>query len=142
MLIRLIREYLKPYRGALTIIVALQFVSTVAVLYLPSLNAQIIDQGVAQGDTEYIVKVGGIMLAVSIVQIICAIAAVWFSARMAMSIGRDLRSAIFHRVGSFSTARASVVRRAFADHPADQRRAAGPDVGADRLHDVGRRARS
>ncbi len=103
MLIRLIREYLKPYRRALAIIVALQFVSTVATLYLPSLNAQIIDQGVAEGDTEYILRTGGIMLAVSIVQIICAIAAVWFSARMSMSLGRDLRSAIFHRVGTFST---------------------------------------
>ena len=103
MLIRLIREYLKPYHRALAIIVALQFVSTVAVLYLPSLNAQIIDEGVATGDTAYIIKTGGVMLAVSVVQIICAIAAVWFSARMAMSVGRDLRSAIFHQVGTFST---------------------------------------
>ena len=80
----------------------LQFVGTVAALYLPSLNADIIDRGVARGDTGYIVRTGGLMLAVALVQIVCSVAAVWFSARTAMSFGRDLRAAIFQRVGPFS----------------------------------------
>lgn len=103
MLYQLVREYLRPYRRSLTIIVILQFIGTVAALYLPSLNAKIIDEGVAVGDTTYILTAGGIMLAVALVQIACTIAAVWFSARMAMSFGRDLRSAIFHRVGTYSS---------------------------------------
>ncbi len=102
MLIRLVREYLQPYRGWLTVVVVLQFTGTVAALYLPSLNADIIDRGVATGDTSYIVRTGGLMMAVALLQIGCSVAAVWFSARTAMSFGRDVRSAIFHRVWSFS----------------------------------------
>ncbi len=102
MLIRLARQYLAPYKPLLTAVVALQFVGTVAALYLPSLNADIIDNGVVTGDTGYIVRVGAVMLGVAFVQILCSVAAVWFSARTAMSFGRDLRGAIFHRVGSFS----------------------------------------
>ncbi|MCW2827875.1 MAG: transporter ATP-binding protein [Marmoricola sp.] len=102
MLIRLVREYLRPYRTWLTVIVLLQFTGTVAALYLPSLNADIIDRGVATGDTAYILRTGGLMLAVALLQIGCSVAAVWFSARTAMGFGRDVRSAIFHRVGSFS----------------------------------------
>ncbi|HZJ05454.1 MAG TPA: ABC transporter ATP-binding protein [Nocardioidaceae bacterium] len=102
MLIRLVREYLQPYRRFLTIIVLLQFTGTVAALYLPSLNADIIDKGVATGDTSYIVRTGAMMLAVAVLQIGCSVVAVWFSARTAMSFGRDVRSAIFQRVGSFS----------------------------------------
>jgi ATP-binding cassette subfamily B multidrug efflux pump len=102
MLVRLLREHLRPYRASLAVIVLLQFVGTVAALYLPSLNADIIDRGVATGDTAYIVRTGGVMLAVALVQIGCSVAAVWYSARTAMSFGRDLRSAIFHRVGTFS----------------------------------------
>jgi ATP-binding cassette subfamily B protein len=102
MLIRLVREYLRPYRRWLAIIVLLQFTGTVAALYLPSLNADIIDRGVATGDTSYIVRTGGVMMAVALLQIGCSVAAVWFSARTAMSLGRDLRTAIFERVGSFS----------------------------------------
>src|SRR4030081_1760072 len=73
-----------------------------ASLYLPSLNADIIDKGVARGDTGYIFTTGGWMLAVTLAQIACAIAAVYFGARAAMAFGRDLRSAIFHQVGTFS----------------------------------------
>lgn len=102
MLLRLVRTYLAPYAAPLGAVVALQFVGTMAALYLPSLNADIIDRGVVTGDTAYIVSHGGLMLAVSLVQIVCSIAAVWFSARNAMGFGRDLRAAIFHRVGSFS----------------------------------------
>src|SRR5690349_21988568 len=102
MLLRLVRTYLRPYAGPLAVVVALQFVGTMAALYLPSLNADIIDKGVVTGDTGYIVRHGGLMLAVSLVQIICSVVAVWFSARNAMGFGRDLRAAIFHRVGTFS----------------------------------------
>ncbi len=102
MLIRLVREYLRPYRGWLTVVVVLQFTGTVAALYLPSLNADIIDRGVATGDTSYIIRTGALMTAVALLQIGCSVAAVWFSARTAMSFGRDVRSAIFHRVWSFS----------------------------------------
>ncbi|HEV2797610.1 MAG TPA: ABC transporter ATP-binding protein [Nocardioides sp.] len=102
MLLRLVRTYLRPYAAPLAVVVALQFVGTMAALYLPSLNADIIDRGVVTGDTGYIVRHGGLMLAVSLVQIICSVIAVWFSARNAMGFGRDLRAAIFHRVGTFS----------------------------------------
>ncbi len=102
MLIRLIREYLRPYRRDLLIVVGLQLVGTMVMLYLPVLNADIIDKGVIFGDTGYIVERGGLMLAVSLLQVVCSVVAVWFSARTAMAFGRDLRAGIFHQVGSFS----------------------------------------
>src|ERR1700681_4724797 len=102
MLIKLLRAYLRPYSTVLLAVVALQLVSTMASLYLPSLNADIIDKGVAKGDTGYIFTTGGWMLAVTLVQIACSIAAVYFGARAAMAFGRDVRSAIFHRGGTFS----------------------------------------
>jgi len=102
MLLRLTAAYLRPYRTNLTFVVLLQLTGTVAALYLPSLNADIIDKGVISGDTGYIVRVGGMMLLVTLLQIGCSVAAVWFSARTAMSFGRDVRAAIFHRVGTFS----------------------------------------
>jgi ATP-binding cassette subfamily B protein len=102
MLTRVLRRFLQPYRGALLTVVAFQLVGTMASLYLPSLNAQIIDNGIARGDTGYIVRTGGWMLFVSIVQIACSAVAVYFGARVAMSFGRDVRGAIFHRVGEFS----------------------------------------
>jgi ATP-binding cassette, subfamily B, multidrug efflux pump len=102
MLIKLLRTYLRPYTRALLAVVALQLVATMASLYLPSLNADIIDKGVAKGDTGYIVSTGGWMLLVTLVQIACSIGAVYFGARAAMAFGRDVRSAIFHRVGTFS----------------------------------------
>jgi ATP-binding cassette subfamily B protein len=102
MLIRLIREHLRPYHRQLAAIVALQFIGTVVMLYLPTINADIIDKGVVNADTGYIVRHGAIMLAVSLLQIVCSVAAVWFSARTAMAFGRDVRAALFHRVGAFS----------------------------------------
>jgi ATP-binding cassette subfamily B protein len=103
MLLRLLRTYLRPYRRLLTYVVLLQLVSTMASLYLPSLNADIIDKGVAKGDTGYILHLGGWMLLVSAIQIVASIAAVYFGARTAMNFGRDLRASIFHRVGRFSS---------------------------------------
>lgn len=102
MLLRLIRTHLAPYKRPIAVIVVLQLLGTLAMLYLPSLNAQIIDRGVVLGDTGYIVERGTVMLAVSIVQALCAVAAVWFAARTAMSFGRDVRAAIFRHVGTFS----------------------------------------
>jgi ATP-binding cassette subfamily B protein len=102
MLIRLLRRYLRPYLGAITAVVALQLVGTIAALYLPSLNADIIDNGVAKGDTGYIGMVGGVMLGVTLLQIACAIAAVFLAARTAMRLGRDVRADLFTTVGTFS----------------------------------------
>jgi ATP-binding cassette subfamily B protein len=102
MLIRLISQYVRPYRRWLTAVVVLQFLSTLAMLFMPSMNAKIIDKGVVTGDTNYILSEGGLMLLVALGQIVCSVAAVWFSARTAMSFGRDVRAGLFHRVGSFS----------------------------------------
>ena len=85
MLIRLLRTHLRPYTSWLGAVVVLQLVGTMASLYLPSLNADIIDKGVSRGDTSYILTTGAWMLGVTVVQIICSIAAVWFGARSAMS---------------------------------------------------------
>src|ERR1700730_14484149 len=102
MLIKILRTYLRPYSWPLLAVVALQLVSTMASLYLPSLNADIIDKGVARGDTGFILSTGGWMLVVTLAQIACSVAAVYFGARAAMAFGRDVRSAIFHKVGTFS----------------------------------------
>src|SRR2546430_14249556 len=84
MLTRLLRTYLRPYSSFLTAVVVLQLVGTMASLYLPSLNADIIDQGVAKGDTGFILSTGLWMLAVTFAQIACSIAAVYLGARAAM----------------------------------------------------------
>jgi ATP-binding cassette, subfamily B, multidrug efflux pump len=99
---RLLLTYLRPYRRELAAVLVLQLIGTIASLYLPSLNADIIDNGVARGDNGYIVTTGGWMLAVSFLQIICTVVAVRFGARTAMAFGRDVRAGIFHRVGEFS----------------------------------------
>jgi ATP-binding cassette subfamily B protein len=101
-LIQLLRAYLRPYRKPLTLIVVLQLVQTLATLYLPTLNANIIDKGVVKGDTGYIMSTGGVMIAVALVQIVCAVGAVYFGARTAMALGRDVRSGVFTRVQEFS----------------------------------------
>ena len=95
MLLRLLRTHLAPYRTWLTIIVALQFTATAAMLYLPSLNADIIDKGIAEGDTGVIVRIGALMLGVTLVQAVCSMSSAWFGGRTAMAFGRDLRTAIF-----------------------------------------------
>ncbi|MDT0544162.1 ABC transporter ATP-binding protein [Streptomyces lonegramiae] len=102
MLVRLIRAYLRPYTRSIALIVALQLVQTLATLYLPTLNADIIDDGVVKGDTGYILQIGGVMIAVTLVQIVCSIGAVYYGAQTAMALGRDVRAAVFDRVQSFS----------------------------------------
>ncbi|WP_020518907.1 ABC transporter ATP-binding protein [Catelliglobosispora koreensis] len=102
MLIRLLRRHLQPYKGPLTLVVLLQLIQTLATLYLPTLNADIIDHGVVKGDIRYILITGAAMLAVSLVQIVCMAAAVYFGAKVSMALGRDMRAAIFQRVQDFS----------------------------------------
>ncbi|GLY25274.1 ABC transporter ATP-binding protein [Micromonospora sp. NBRC 101691] len=102
MLIRLLRRHLHPYARPLLAVVVLQFVGTMASLYLPRLNADIIDRGIAEGDTDLIVRLGGWMLLVSAVQVACAIVAVRYSALAAMGFGRDVRAAVFRHVTRFS----------------------------------------
>lgn len=101
-LIRILRTFLRPYRQAITILVALQLLQTSATLYLPTLNADIIDNGVVQGDTGYILSFGALMIGVSVVQVVCNIGAVYYGARTAAALGRDVRAAVFERVQSFS----------------------------------------
>ena len=98
----LLREYLAPHRGALVIITALMLIQAFTNLLLPSLNADIINQGVVTGDIGYIVRMGAVMLAVSLVLGLAAIIAVYFSARTAMQVGRSLRSDLYRRVESLS----------------------------------------
>ncbi|MEU2512309.1 ABC transporter ATP-binding protein [Streptomyces syringium] len=102
MLVRLLRAYLRPYSKPIALVVLLQLIQTLATLYLPTLNADIIDNGVVKGDTGYILGIGGWMLAVTVGQIVCAIGAVYYGARTAMAVGRDLRATVFDRVQSFS----------------------------------------
>ncbi|TFH51823.1 ABC transporter ATP-binding protein [Actinomyces viscosus] len=102
MLVRLLRKHLRPYAGLLLCVLVLQFVQVMASLYLPTLNADIIDRGVATGDTGYIWRTGAFMLAVSIGQGLCTVVATYLAARAAMSMGRDLRGEVFDRVSGFS----------------------------------------
>jgi ATP-binding cassette subfamily B protein len=101
-LARLLTRYLRPYRRLLVGVLVFQLGSALAMLYLPSLNAKIVDQGVALGDTGYIWRTGALMLAVSLGQIVAAVIATYFAARAAMQVGRDLRDDVFGRVSGFS----------------------------------------
>ena len=103
MLWTLIRRHIRPYLPHVVAVAVLQLATVLATLYLPSLNADIIDNGVATGDTDYIWRVGGVMLIVAMVQVITAITSVWFGARVSMGMGRDIRRSIYTRVDRFST---------------------------------------
>ena len=102
MLYRLLRTHLAPYTTPLALLFVLQLTGTLASLYLPSLNGQIIDEGVATGDTAFILRTGAVMLGVSLVQILATIGATRIGALTAASVGRDVRAAVFHHVGAFS----------------------------------------
>ncbi|WP_225075041.1 MULTISPECIES: ABC transporter ATP-binding protein [unclassified Streptomyces] len=102
MLIRLLRTYLRPYKKPIALLVLLQFLQTCATLYLPTLNAHIIDNGVVKGDTGYILTFGAVMIGISLAQVVCNIGAVYYGARTASALGRDVRAAVFDRVQSFS----------------------------------------
>lgn len=102
MLWKLLVRFLRPHWRLLVAVVIFQLAQSIASLYLPALNADIIDEGVATGDTGYILRTGGVMLLITLGQIICAVVAVYFGAKAAMALGRDLRGAVFTRVGEFS----------------------------------------
>ncbi|GAP55468.1 uncharacterized ABC transporter ATP-binding protein Mb1304c [Arthrobacter sp. Hiyo6] len=102
MLWKLLVEYLRPQQRLLFAVVVFQLAQSIASLYLPTLNADIIDQGVAKGDTGYILRTGSLMLFITLLQIACAVTAVYFGAKAAMALGRDVRGAIFTRVAEFS----------------------------------------
>ena len=102
-LIRLTARFGKRYSGKIALVIVLQLVTTLATLYLPDLNADIINNGVAQADVPYIWRTGRTMLAVALVQIAAAIAAVWFASQVAMNIGRDIRAAVYNRVSDFDS---------------------------------------
>ncbi|MDD7835208.1 ABC transporter ATP-binding protein [Paenarthrobacter sp. AB444] len=102
MLWKVLVRFLRPHQRLLVAVVVFQLAQSIASLYLPTLNADIIDNGVAAGDTEYILRMGGLMLLITLLQIACAVVAVYFGAKAAMGMGRDVRDAIFSRVGEFS----------------------------------------
>ncbi len=95
-------ERLKPYRKQIILVIILLLVQAVANLYLPNLNADIINNGIAKGDPEYILRTGGFMVLVTLLLAICSIIAVYWGSKTAMSFGRDLRSELFRKVQSFS----------------------------------------
>ena len=101
-LLRLSLKYAKNYWPFIILVVILQLASTIAALYLPSLNARIIDEGVAKGDTDFIWSTGMTMLIVCLVQVTSAITAIYFGARTGMGVGRDLRRAIYRQVDDLS----------------------------------------
>ncbi|WP_416404625.1 ABC transporter ATP-binding protein [Arthrobacter sp. LFS091] len=102
MLWKVLVRFLRPHQRLLIAVVVFQLAQSIASLYLPTLNADIIDNGVAAGDTDYILRMGGLMLLITLLQIACAVVAVYFGAKAAMGMGRDVRDAIFSRVGEFS----------------------------------------
>lgn len=102
MLLKLIARHSKPYIGWIALVVLFQLASTITTLYLPSLNARIIDEGVVKGDVDRIWSLGGTMLVVAFIQVIVAVAAVYCGSRTAMAIGRDVRAEVFRKVSAFS----------------------------------------
>jgi ATP-binding cassette subfamily B protein len=102
MLVKLLRSHLAKYKWLLLAVMVLQLAQTSASLYLPSLNAHIIDKGIARGDHGYIWRTGSLMLGIAFLQIVFAVAAVNLGSRAAQGFGRDVRSSLFHRVTQFS----------------------------------------
>src|SRR5450759_3264967 len=99
---KLLPRFLWPYRWSLAVVFVLVAVQAISNLYLPSLNADIINNGVVKGDTDYIIRTGGFMLLVTTLLGVCSIVAVYFGSRTAMKFGRDVRRAIFRKVMDFS----------------------------------------
>jgi len=102
--IHLLRSGLRPYRLQIVIVLVLVLAQVIANLYLPTLNADIINNGVITGDTAYILKVGGLMLGITLIYVLAAIAAVYWGSKISMGLGRDTRGSLFRRVQSFSQA--------------------------------------
>ncbi|OBJ06732.1 ABC transporter ATP-binding protein [Mycobacterium sp. 1482292.6] len=102
MLLALLRQYIQPYRRLVAVLMVLQLIGNLASLYLPTVNAAIIDEGVAKGDTTTIVRLGMVMLGVTALQVLCSVGAIYVGSRTGMGFGRDLRAAIFEHVTTFS----------------------------------------
>ncbi|MEE3753454.1 ABC transporter ATP-binding protein [Mycobacterium intracellulare] len=102
MLLALLRQYIQPYRRLVAVLMVLQLISNLASLYLPTVNAAIIDEGVAKGDTATIVRLGIVMLGATGLQVLCSVGATYFGSRTGMGFGRDLRAAMFEHVVTFS----------------------------------------
>jgi ATP-binding cassette subfamily B multidrug efflux pump len=102
-LLKLLVSHLRPYRSWLIGVLLLQGVQAIANLLLPTLNADIIDKGIVRGDEGYIWSTGGLMLGITVVQVLFAIAAVFCGAKAAMGFGRDVRKNLFHKVTDFSS---------------------------------------
>lgn len=107
-LLRLTLRHARPYRAWIGAVFVLQLISTIAALYLPSLNARIIDEGVSLGDTDFIWSTGVRMLLVCLVQVVTAIGGIYFGARTAMAIGRDLRREVYRKVDTLGALDVSV----------------------------------
>jgi len=101
-MIALFRIYLRPYVWPLILVILLLLAQAIGNLYLPDLNADIINNGVARGDNDYILRTGALMLGVTAILGVAAVIGVYWGARVAMGFGRDLRSAIFTKVETFS----------------------------------------
>ncbi len=102
MLLALLRQYIRPYRRLVAVLMTLQIATTLASLYLPTVNAAIIDDGVSKGDTATIIRLGLVMLSVTGLQVLCAVGATYVGSRTGMGFGRDLREAVFDHVTTFS----------------------------------------
>ncbi len=101
-MIPILRQYLRPYSAPIALVLVLLLVQAIANLYLPELNAEIINNGVVPGDIDFIISTGALMLGVTFLLMLAAFVAVFFSAKIAMGFGRDVRSAIFRKVETFS----------------------------------------
>jgi ATP-binding cassette subfamily B multidrug efflux pump len=101
-MIALLKVHLRPYSKPIAVVMVLLLIQAIASLYLPNLNADIINNGIVKGDNNYIIRTGGLMLVVTFLLGVCAIVAVYFGARIAMGFGRDVRAAIFKRVAGFA----------------------------------------
>ena len=100
-MIPVVRRFLAPYRGPVAVVLVLLFIGAIGTLYLPELNAEIINEGVAKGDTDAVLRIGAVMLGVSFLLMVAAGIAAWFSALVAMGFGRDVRSAVFRAIEGF-----------------------------------------
>jgi ATP-binding cassette subfamily B multidrug efflux pump len=99
---QLLLTYLRPYRKRISLVVMLVLVQSIGNLYLPTLNADIINFGIAKGDTGYILRIGGIMLGVALLITVCSVTSVFHASKTAMSMGRDVRGSLFGKVESLS----------------------------------------
>ena len=132
-MIALLRERLTPYWRQILLVLGLLFVQAITNLYLPTLNADIINNGVVKGDTHYIMVTGALMLGVTLVLVIATVIAVYWGSKTAMAFGRDVRGAPLSQGRELLAGRAQPLRYALADHTLDQRCPAGADG---RAHDA------